>query len=142
MFPDLTYSHLYGEMYRHSFGNLEFDKWNEEEFIPAIQKRGAEVIKVRGSSSAGSAANAVVNHMRDWVYGTGSESSWVSMAIQSDGSYGIPKGLWSGFPVDCKPGENYKIVPDFPLSTLQEKMIKISVDEMMKEKNVVKHLLQ
>ena len=142
MFPDLTYSRVYGETYRHTFGNLEFDKWNEKVFIPAVQNRGAEVIKARGLSSAASAANACINHMRDWVYGTPESNHWVSMAVPSDGSYGVPKGLWSGFPVDIVPGEDYRIVKDLPLSTFQEKMIKITVDEMKRERDAVKELLR
>ena len=76
-------------------------------FLPTVGKRGAAIIEARGASSAASAANAAIDHMRDWVAGTGGR--WVSMGVPSDGSYGVPEGLISGFPCTCEDGE-YKIV--------------------------------
>ena len=83
----------------------------ENDFIPTVQQRGAAIIKARGASSAASAANAAIDHMRDWTLGT-PDGDWVSMAIPSDGSYGIPEGIISSFPVTCKDGD-YELIIDF-----------------------------
>ena len=77
--------------------------WIEDEFLPNVGKRGAAIIEARGASSAASAANAAIDHVRDWVAGTGGD--WVSMGVPSDGSYGVPEGLICGFPCTCAGGE-------------------------------------
>ena len=90
------------------------DAWYKEEFIPTVQKRGAAIIEARGASSAASAANAAIFHMRDWALGT-AEGDWTSMAVYSDGSYGIDKGLIYSFPVICKDGD-WEIVQGVEIS--------------------------
>jgi malate dehydrogenase len=113
--------------------------WVENDFIPVIQKRGMEVIEARGSSSAASAANAALCHMRDWISGT-PEGDWVSMGIPSDGSYGIPEGVIYGYPVTCQGGE-YKIVPDLEISDFSRIKMQASYRELMGERESIKHLL-
>ena len=98
-YPDLHHASVNGQP---ALAQVDQD-WYEETFIPKVQKRGAEVIKVRGASSAASAANAAIDHMRSWALGT-PEGSWVSMAVPSDGSYGIEPGIIYGYPVKCKNG--------------------------------------
>uniref|UniRef100_A0A2P2I5D4 Malate dehydrogenase, cytoplasmic n=1 Tax=Hirondellea gigas TaxID=1518452 RepID=A0A2P2I5D4_9CRUS len=139
MFPDLTYARLFGETYRHTFGNKEFDAWNEKEFIPTVQQRGAAIIEARGSSSAASAANAAIAQTRDWVHGN--DGRWLTMGIKSGGEYGIPEGLWSGFPVEVDGEGNYAIVKDLPISSFQEEQIGKSVKELLSERDAVAELL-
>ncbi len=90
--------------------------WLEKEFIPTVQKRGAAIIDARGLSSAASAANAAIDHVRDWVFGT-PDGDWVSMGIPSDGSYGIPEGVIYGYPASAADGK-YEIVKGIDLSTI------------------------
>jgi malate dehydrogenase len=92
---------------------IDDEAWNREKFLPTVGKRGAAIIEARGLSSAASAANAAIDHMRDWVQGTGGR--WVTMGVPSDGSYAIPKDVMFGFPVTCSGGE-YKIVQGLDLS--------------------------
>ena len=99
MYPDLFHAKIRGEL---AAGVVDDQAWIENEFLPNVGKRGAAIIEARGSSSAASAASAAVDHVHDWVTGTGEE--WVSMGIASDGSYGVPEGLVSSFPVTCKDG--------------------------------------
>lgn len=113
--------------------------WVENHFIPVIQNRGTQVIEIRGSSSAASAANAAICHMRDWVLGT-PQDDWVSMGIPSDGSYGIPEGVIFGYPVTCQGGV-YKIVPDLEISDFSKMKIQASYRELMGERESIKHLL-
>ncbi|MGH9123795.1 MAG: malate dehydrogenase [Acidimicrobiales bacterium] len=112
--------------------------WITEEFIPTVQKRGAAVIEARGASSAASAANAALEHMRDWVGGT-PEGDWVSMAVPSDGSYGVPEGLVSSFPVTCT-GGRYQIVADLAIDDGSRSRIDASVAELMAEHDTVARL--
>jgi len=139
MFPDLTYARILGETYRHVFGNKEFDKWNEEEFMPTVQQRGAEVIKARGLSSAASAANACISQVRDWAQGN--DGRWVSMGIRSNGEYGVPEGLWSGFPLEMDGEGGYSLVKDLPISVFQEEQIAKTVAELKSERDAVSELL-
>jgi malate dehydrogenase len=140
MFPDLSYTRVLGATsFKHHVGNIEFESWYEKEYIPAVQQRGAAVINARGSSSAASAANACIAQVRDWVFGN--DGRWVSMGIQSDGSYDIPKGLWSGFPVTVEGDGTYQIVPDMPLDEFQEKAIAYTVKELQEERDAVAELL-
>jgi len=112
--------------------------WLENDFIPTVQQRGAAVIKARGASSAASAANAAIDHMRDWALGI-LEGDWVSMAVPSDGSYGVPEGLVSGFPCTCANGE-YQIVQGLDIDEFSKGRIDTSVAELSDERDAVKAL--
>ena len=114
------------------------DAWINFDFIPQVAKRGAAVIAARGSSSAASAANAVIEHVRDWFEGTLADD-WTSMAVVSDGSYQVPSGLVSSFPVTTKAG-NHCIVQDLPLSAFARSKISVSIDELRGEADAVRSL--
>ncbi|UZJ25415.1 malate dehydrogenase [Rhodococcus antarcticus] len=109
--------------------------WLEGEFIPTVQKRGAAIIEARGSSSAASAASAAIDHVHDWVHGT-PDGDWVSMAVPSDGSYGVPEGLISSFPVTCADG-SYSIVGGLELDEFSRARIDASVAELVEERDAV-----
>ena len=113
--------------------------WYRDEFIPTVQKRGAAIIEARGASSAASAASAAIDHMRDWVLGT-PDGDWVSMAIPSDGSYGVPEGLIYSFPVTCSGGE-YSIVQDLPIDDFSRERMDATATELSEERDEVKDLL-
>lgn len=114
-------------------------EWYRDFFIPTVQKRGAAIIEARGASSAASAASAAIDHMRTWVMGTAA-GDWVSMAIPSDGSYGIEKGLIYSFPVTCKNGE-YSIVQGLPIDEFSRSRMDITLKELQEEREDVKELL-
>ena len=113
-------------------------KWLENEFIPTVQQRGAAIIEARGSSSAASAANAACDHVRTWVLGTDA-GDWVSMAIPSDGSYGVPEGLVSSFPVTTKGGE-YSIVPGLDIDDFSQGRIDATVGELAETREIVREM--
>jgi malate dehydrogenase len=113
--------------------------WLEGNFIPTIQKRGAAIIDARGLSSAASAANAAIDHVRDWVKGT-KPGTWVSMGIPSDGSYGIPAGMIYGFPVTCKDGK-YKIVKGLKQSEFSMARMQATLKELQEERDSILGLL-
>jgi malate dehydrogenase len=113
--------------------------WLENTFIPTVQKRGAAIIDARGLSSAASAANAAIDHVRNWVHGT-PEGDWVSMGVPSDGSYGIPEGVIYGYPVTTKGGE-YQVVKGLELSDFSRKRMDATLKELHEERDGVKHLL-
>jgi len=113
--------------------------WLESNFIPTIQKRGAAIIEARGLSSAASAANAAMDHMRDWVHGT-REGDWVSMGIPAEGSYGIAEGVIYGYPVTCRNGA-YSIVPGIEVSEFSRARMQATLAELKEERDSVKHLL-
>lgn len=113
--------------------------WYENNFIPQVQQRGAAIIKARGASSAASAASAAIDHMRDWALGT-KDDNWVSMAVPSDGSYGIKKGLIYSYPVRCKNGD-YEIVQDLPISDFSRNKMKNSEQELCEEQQAIANLL-
>jgi malate dehydrogenase len=113
--------------------------WLETTFIPTVQKRGAAIIEARGLSSAASAANAAIDHVRDWVKGT-REGDWVSMGVPSDGSYGIPEGVLYGYPVTCKGGK-YEIVKGIEISDFARKRMDATLKELHEERDGVKALL-
>lgn len=113
-------------------------KWYTETFIPEVQQRGAAIIKARGASSAASAASAAIDHMRNWALGT-TEGNWVSMAVPSDGSYGIKEGLIFGYPVTCKDGR-YEIVQGLSLNDFSKERIKATEQELREERSAVEHL--
>jgi len=117
---------------------VDDQEWLESTFLPTVQKRGAAVIEARGASSAGSAANATVNHMRDWVLGT-PDGDWVSMSVPSDGSYEIPEGLISSFPCTVSSGI-YQIVPGLEINDFSRGKINTSVAELVEEREAVRTL--
>jgi malate dehydrogenase len=113
--------------------------WIENHFIPVIQKRGAAIIEARGLSSAASAANAAMDHMRDWIFGT-RDDDWVSMGIPAEGSYGIPEGVIYGYPVTCK-GGRYEIVKGIAISDFSRGRMQATLQELHEERDSIKHLL-
>jgi malate dehydrogenase len=133
--PDITHALIGND----PAPGLVDEAWSQNEFIPKVAKRGAEVIAARGSSSAASAANGVVDHMRSWVLGT-DEGDWVSMAVPSDGSYGIEEGLIYSFPVTCKDGD-YSIVQGLECSDFIKAKMKESEAELQEERDTNKDLL-
>jgi len=112
--------------------------WNAETFLPTVGKRGAAIIEARGLSSAASAANAAIDHMRDWALGT--NGKWVTMGIPSDGQYGIPKDTMFGFAVTCEGGE-YKLVEGLPVDAFSQECINKTLKELQDEQAGVAHLL-
>ncbi len=112
--------------------------WNETVFLPTVGKRGAAIIEARGLSSAASAANAAIDHMRDWALG--SNGKWVTMGVPSNGEYGIPKDVMFGFPVTTENGK-YKIVEGLPIDEFSQKCIDKTLAELQGEQDGVKHLL-
>jgi malate dehydrogenase len=114
------------------------ETWNRETFLPTVGKRGAAIIAARGLSSAASAANAAIDHMRDWALGT--NGRWVTMGIASDGWYGIPKDVIFGFPVTCAGGE-YQVVEGLAIDEFSQTCINKTLAELMEEQDGVKHLV-
>ena len=134
-YPDISNLKLNGNN-----ASSSLDKeWVKNEFIPRVQNRGAEIIKARGLSSAASAASAAIDHMRDWALGTKTDD-WVSMAIPSDGSYGISKGIIYSFPVTCQNGA-YSIVQNLEIDTFSKESMEITEKELLDEKAAIEHLL-
>ena len=113
--------------------------WLESSFIPTVQKRGAAIIDARGLSSAASAANAAIGHVRDWISGS-RDGDWVTMGVPSDGSYGIPEGVIFGYPVTCR-GGRYQVVKGVDISEFGRKRIDATLKELHEERDSVKHLL-
>jgi len=132
-YPDISFATVNGK----SAQELVDQTWIVEDFIPTVQKRGAAIIKARGVSSAASAASAIIDHMRDWVKGT---SSWVSMAVPSDGSYGIKKGLIYSFPVTIKEGK-YSIVQGLEISDFSRERMTKTENELERERKAIADLL-
>jgi malate dehydrogenase len=112
--------------------------WNKDVFLPTVGKRGAAIIEARGLSSAASAANAAIDHMRDWALGT--NGRWVTMGIASNGEYGIPKDVMFGYPVTTADGE-YRIVEGLAIDAFSQERINITLKELQEEQDGVKHLL-
>lgn len=133
-YPDLSHATVAGKAAR----SLLEARWVESEFIPTVQQRGAAVIKARGASSAASAASAAIDHMRDWVLGT--NGKWVSMAIASDGSYGIRPGIIYGYPVTCEGGQ-FKIVQGLDIDSFSRTRMDASDTELREERAAVEHLI-
>ena len=115
------------------------ESWYREHFIPTVQQRGAAIIKARGQSSAASAASSAIDHVRDWVRGT-PEGDWVSMAVPSDGSYGIPAGVIYGYPVTCADGR-YQIVQALAVNEFGRGRMEATYKELTEERDGVKELL-
>jgi malate dehydrogenase len=116
------------------------ENWIQTVFIPMVQKRGAAIIEARGLSSAASAANAAIDHVRDWVHGTPADN-WVSMGIPADGSYGIPEGIMFGYPVTCSNGK-YEIVKGLELNDFAKSKIAATQKELREERAAIEHLLK
>jgi malate dehydrogenase len=134
-YPDINNLKIAGE----SISNRLDNAWVKDDFIPRVQNRGAEIIKARGLSSAASAASAAIDHMRDWSLGT-RENDWVSMAIPSDGSYDISKGIIYSFPVTCENG-SYSIVQNLEINEFSRGCMERSERELLEEKAAIEHLL-
>ncbi|MFV0430164.1 MAG: malate dehydrogenase [Arachnia sp.] len=134
-YPDLYNAQVSG---RNAAEAVADDEWIASEFIPTVAKRGAAIIEARGASSAASAAYATIEHSRDWLLGT-PDNDWVSMAIPSDGSYGVPEGLISSFPVTCADGQ-YNVVQGLELAEFSRSRIDLSVAELVDERNAVTEL--
>jgi malate dehydrogenase len=133
-YPDIHHCQVAGK----AATSLVDNEWMVKDFIPTVQQRGAAIIKARGLSSAASAANAAIEHMRDWVLGTNGKI--VSMAIHSDGSYGIAQGLIYSFPVTCADGA-YSIVQNLPVSAFSRDLMQKTEKELSEERDAVNHLL-
>jgi malate dehydrogenase len=135
-YPDLFHAEADGQKV---WPMINDQAWLENVFIPTVQKRGAAIIEARGLSSAASAANAAIDHVRDWVLGT-REGDWVTMGVPADGSYGIAEGVVYGYPVTCKNGQ-YTIVPGLPISDFSRNRMQATLQELKEERDAIKHLL-
>lgn len=134
-YPDLFHADVNGKVAVEQVEN----EWYEGTFIPEVQQRGAAIIKARGASSAASAANAAIFHMRDWALGS-AENDWVSMGVYSDGSYGIEEGLIYSFPCVCKNGD-WEIVQGLPIDDFSKEKMLATQQELIEERDAVKSLL-
>ena len=135
MYPDIRFATANGDKLAEVIND---DAWNRDTFIPTVGKRGAAIIEARGLSSAASAANAAIDHVRDWVLG--SNGKWVTMGIPSDGSYGIPEGIMYGFPVTTENGK-YKIVEGLDIDSFSRERMDKTLNELLEERDGVKDLL-
>ena len=135
-YPDVFHAEVDGQ---NAAGVINDQAWIESTFIPTVQKRGAAIIEARGLSSAASAANAAIDHVRDWVMGT--DGGWVSMGIASDGSYGIAEGVMFGYPVTCSNGQ-YQIVKGIEHNDFAKGKIAATHKELMEERAAIEHLLK
>ena len=135
MYPDLFHAQVNGQQAAKA---VDDQSWIENDFLPNVGKRGAAIIEARGASSAASAANAAIDHVRDWVRGTpsGAQGDWVSMGVVSDGSYGVPEGLISGFPCTCAGGE-WSIVQGLEIDDFSRAKIDASIAELQEERATV-----
>ena len=134
-YPDLFHAEVGGRNAYEAVGDHE---WVDGTFIPTVAKRGAAIIEARGASSAASAASAAVDHIRSWAQGT-PDGDWVSMGIPSDGSYGVPEGIISSFPVTCSGGD-YTIVEGLDIDDYSRSKIDASAAELVEERDAVKQL--
>jgi malate dehydrogenase len=135
-YPDLFQAEVDGQK---AWPLINDQSWLEKNFIPTIQKRGAAIIDARGLSSAASAANAAMDHVRDWVYGT-REGDWVSMGLPADGSYGIAEGVIYGYPATCKGGK-YEIVKGIEVSEFGRARMQATLKELHEERDSIRPLL-
>jgi len=135
-YPDIYHCEVDGQK---AAKLINDQKWVEDYFIPTIQKRGAAIIEARGLSSAASAANAAMEHVRDWVFGT-RDGDWVSMGAPSDGSYGVAEGVIYGYPCMCRNGK-YEIVKGLDISDFSRTRMMATLKELHEERDSVKHLL-
>jgi len=135
MYPDYRFATIGGQPAPKAVND---EKWYRETFMPTVGKRGAAIIEARGSSSAASAANAAIDHMRDWVLGT--RGKWVTMGVPSDGSYGIPDGVIYGFPCTCADGK-YQVIKGLEVDEFSRQKMDATLKELLEERDGVKHLL-
>ncbi len=135
MYPDYRFATIGGQSVKSMIND---DAWNRDTFIPTVGKRGAAIIEARGLSSAASAANAAIDHVRDWALGT--NGRWVTMGIPSDGSYGIPEDTMYGFPVTCANGE-YTMIKGLEVDEFSRGRMDATLKELFEERDGVKHLL-
>ena len=135
MYPDYRFATIGGKSVKDLVND---DKWNRDTFIPTVGKRGAAIIEARGLSSAASAANAAIDHVRDWALG--SQGKWVTMGIPSDGSYGIPEDVIYGFPVTTVNGE-YTMIRDLDVDAFSRERMDLTLKELNEEREGIKHLL-
>jgi len=135
MYADYRFATVNGQSVKDTINDHD---WNANTFLPTVGKRGAAIIAARGLSSAASAANAAIDHMRDWALGT--NGKWVTMGIPSNGDYGIPKDTMFGFPVTCEGGQ-YKLVQGLPIDAFSQECINKTLAELQGEADGVKHLL-
>ena len=135
MYADYRFATINGEGVK---AMINDEEWNKNVFLPTVGKRGAAIIEARGLSSAASAANAAIDHMRDWALGTNGE--WVTMGIPSDGSYGIPEGIMYGVPVTCANGE-YTRVEGLEVDSFSRERMDFTLNELLEEREGVKDLL-
>jgi malate dehydrogenase len=135
MYPDLVNARIDGSP---AWNLVDDEKWIADEFIPTVGKRGAAIIEARGASSAASAANAAIDHVHDWMLGT-PDGDWASMAVPSDGSYGVDEGLISGAPCTCSGGE-WKLVEDLEIPDFSRERIDTTVAELKEERDAVRDL--
>jgi malate dehydrogenase len=135
MYADYRFATVGGKAVRDM---IDDQAWNKDVFLPTVGKRGAAIIDARGLSSAASAANAAIDHMRDWALGT--KGKWVTMGVPSNGEYGIPKDVMFGFPVTTEGGE-YKLVEGLEIDAFSRERIDLTLKELMDEQDGVKHLL-
>jgi malate dehydrogenase len=134
-YPDLFHATVDGKNAAEAVGDLD---WIENAFIPTVAKRGAAIIEARGASSAASAASAAIDHMRSWALGTPADD-WVSMAVPSDGSYGVAEGIISGFPTTTSGGK-YSVVAGLDIDEFSQAKIDVSVAELVEERDAVNEL--
>jgi malate dehydrogenase len=135
MYADYRYATVDGKSVKDTINDHD---WNKDTFLPTVGKRGAAIIAARGLSSAASAANAAIDHVRDWMLGT--NGKWTTMGVPSDGSYGIPEGTMFGFPVTTENGE-YKIVQGLEIDAFSQERINITLKELTEERDGVKDLV-
>jgi malate dehydrogenase len=134
-YPDIFHAKVNGQ---NAAELVDDQEWLENDFIPTVQKRGAAIIEARGASSAASAANAAIDHVHDWVLGT-PPGNWVSMAIPSDGSYDVPEGIISSFPVTTS-GGSYEIVQELEIDGFSRAQIDATANELVEERDAVRQL--
>jgi len=134
--PDISHCHINGRLAKEV---IKDDAWVKDIFVPAVQQRGAAIINARGASSAASAASAAIDHMHDWMIGT--NGKWINMAVCSDGSYGVDKGLWYSYPVVTRNGD-YMIVPNLPCDEYTKEKMELTKQELVTERDTIAPLLK
>lgn len=135
MYPDYRFATIEGQSVKDMIND---EDWNRNVFLPTVGKRGAAIIEARGLSSAASAANAAIDHMRDWALGT--QGKWVTMGVPSQGWYGIPREVVFGFPVTCEGGE-YTVVEGLPMDDFSQQCLNRTLAELEEERHGVAHLI-
>jgi len=135
-YPDVSHTLIKGKSAKQLIND---DAWLQEKFIPTVQQRGAAIINARGLSSAASAANAAIDHMREWALGTGGK--WTSFAVPSDGSYGIEKGVWYSYPVTAQNG-SYSVVQGLSIDQFSRSKMDATKKELLEEKAALSDLLK